>query len=74
MKNAGRLKMKGAQKTSLRSPIDRYRKGWFAQRIRPGDVAVFENRQPVTAVKLITKKFIVYSIAWRYSSAGTEAE
>jgi len=45
-----------------------------SQRLRLGDVAVFENRQPVTAAKFINKKFIVNSIAWLYSSAGTEAE
>jgi len=37
-------------------------------------VAVFENRQPVAAAKFMTKNFIAYSIAWRCSSAGTEAE
>jgi len=43
------------------------------QRLRLGDVAAFENRQPVTAAKFINKSslFILCSI---YSSAGTEAE
>jgi hypothetical protein len=36
-------------------------------------VAAFENRQPGTAAKFITKKFIVYSFARLYSPAGTEA-
>jgi len=36
-------------------------------------VAVFENRQPVTAAKFINKGSL-FSFARRYSSAGTEAE
>jgi len=37
-------------------------------------VAAFENRQPVTEAKYINEKFIVYSIAQRYASAGAEAD
>jgi hypothetical protein len=47
---------------------------YFRERTRLGDVTVFENRQTVPAAKFINKKFIFYSIARHYSSAGTEAE
>lgn len=38
-----------------------------------GDLEVFEICKPVTEIKFITK-LIVNSIAWFYSSAGTEAD
>jgi len=45
-----------------------------AQSTRLGDVAALENRKPVTVVKFITKKYIIYSADRLYSSAGTEAD
>ena len=46
---------------------DSLQRGWG------GDVAVFENRQPVTAIKFITKVHcLFYCLA--LSSAGAEAE
>jgi hypothetical protein len=46
--------------------------------VRLGDVAVFENRQPVIPIaigtKFINKSSLFILIAWRYSSAGTEAD
>ena len=44
------------------------------QRPRLGDVAVFENRQPVTAAKFINKSSLLILLLGCYSSAGTEAE
>ena len=44
------------------------------QRTRLGDVAVFENRQPVTAAKFIIKSSLFILLLGVISSAGTEAD
>ncbi len=42
--------------------------------VRLGDVAVFENRQPVTAAKFITKSSLFILLPGVAGQAGTEAE
>ncbi|MEO7310835.1 MAG: hypothetical protein ABIX01_10595, partial [Chitinophagaceae bacterium] len=44
------------------------------QRSRLGDVVGIWKTSDPNCCPMYNKKFIVYTVAWRYSSAGTEAE